>query len=746
MLVTPFITRQPIPPDSFHRKALSLDLPQLKKARGLPFTRSSLGPILTIAFSVPLAFIFALGIQGDSTAYIIGLISLGILTSLDLRNGILRIGMGFIISLLASLYVIGHSISGQGFALSLGDLSLLLASIPPSLGVLFAGLLFSRTTPHKMIKANVVASVALSVGLGLGSALKAGSALSIDPLSILFFMALGVPANIAQIVLFSFLDKFWHGKNLSLSMMPTAFFTFNLLAILGFVATWNYNQLYPFLTSLGFLPALAFVGASSNGLGRGLTPAPALGPTITISGAPVIRQGKEQTINIATRLSGQAKRVAKIFATITRPGGRTESLKLSKGSTGEYNARYRPGGPGSYSVKVTATTPERQTTDQSFSFDVQAPQPPPPVSHPPPAPSRPTPTPQRTYVPPPPPPPPPRPSVSFVKGTLPRLDNWDPRVWVGQEVHSYKIVEHLASGLTGYVFRASFGQQGTEMAIKIPILKPGTGNAALEETMSEATRLLELSSQSKYVVQIRGILVDRLNIQEIVKGDTQMYLRSPPAIVMELMKGGAAKGLLEDPSYDALYYSEKWGGIVMLIGSMIATGLDTIHNAGFVHLDVKPQNILFNLKPPSTGQDMRDRLGSGTLVPKLADLGSAVRIGGKVGQFTSEYAPGEQVLGDAAATSMDVYALGATIYNMLTKTPVNSKKLIELMNATTNQGRSNSDLRSTWNSFSPDFERISKLSQVVPVLKKMLDKDPRHRPSAGSAASSLRDLGDRTLS
>ena len=285
------------------------------------------------------------------------------------------------------------------------------------------------------------------------------------------------------------------------------------------------------------------------------------------------------------------------------------------------------------------------------------------------------------------------------------------------------------------------------MAIKIPILKPGTGNAALEETMSEATRLLELSSQSKYVVQIRGILVDRLNIQEIVKGDTQLYLRSPPAIVMELMKGGAAKGLLEDPSYDALFYSEKWSVIVMLIGSMIANGLETIHNAGFVHLDVKPQNILFNIKPPSTGQDMRDQLKSGTLVPKLADLGSAVRIGGKVGQFTSEYAPGEQVLGDAAASSMDVYALGATIYNMLTKVPVNSKKLIELMNATTtNQGRSTSDLRSAWNAFNPDFERISKLSQVVPVLKKMLDKDPRHRLSAGSAASSLREIGDRTLS
>jgi len=698
--------------------------------------------------SVPIAFLFGLGIQGDPSAYIIGLVSLGVLTSLDLRGGIPRVGVGFAVSFLASLYVIGHSVAGQGLSpLSFGDPSLFLVALPPSIAVLVAGLLFSRTTPYKMIKANVVASVALAVGLGLGSALKAGSALSVDSLTIVFFIALGVAANVAQMVLFHFLDKVWRTKNLSMSMMPTAFFTFNLLAILGFVASRDLNQLYPFVSSLGFLPALAFVGVGSTNLAQRISLGSSLGPTITISGAPIVRLGKEQTIKIAIQFSGQAKKMARIVATIIRPGGRTESLKVSQVSAGEYSARYRPGASGNYAVHVTATSKERQTANESFSFDVQSPQssPPPTASNPP------------MQIRRPPPPPampspvqlPPRPVTPFVKGNLPRLDNWDPRVWVGQEVHSYKITEHLATGLTGYVFRASFGQAGTEMAIKIPILRTGTGAAALEETMSEATRLLELSEQSKYVVQLRGILVDRLNIHEIVKGDSQLYLRSPPAIVMELMKGGAAKGLLEDPSYDSLYYSEKWGGIVMLIGYMIATGLETIHNAGFVHLDVKPQNILFNLKPPSTGQEMRDQMKSGTLLPKLADLGSAVRIGGKVGQFTSEYAPGEQVLGDSTASSMDIYALGATLYNMLTKTPVNSKKLIELMNAMTSNpgsGRTASDLKSAWNSFNPDFDRIAKLAPAVSVLKKMLDKDPRRRPPAGTAAALLHDLGDKSLS
>lgn len=321
---------------------------------------------------------------------------------------------------------------------------------------------------------------------------------------------------------------------------------------------------------------------------------------------------------------------------------------------------------------------------------------------------------------------------------------------MNQEVHGYRVREHLATGLTGYVLRASFEHGGTEMAIKIPILKTGTGTTALDETMSEASKLLELSERSKYVVQLRGILVDRLNVQEILKGDTTLYLKSPPAIVMEFMKGGAAKKLLEDPSYDALYYSEKWGSIVMLVGQMIATALDTIHNEGFVHLDVKPQNILFNVKPPVTGQDMMDQLLSGAVAPKLADIGSAVRTGGKVIQFTSEYAPGEQVLESGAASSMDIYALGATIYNMLTKTPVNSRKLIDTMNSMIRDpksGRVAKDLESAWKSFSPDFTKIdSKFSSAISVMRKMLAKDPQDRPAAGSLASSLRNLGGTAMS
>ncbi len=717
------------------------------KRHGLTIAPDSSAPFLTAVVSIPLALLFSLGVQGDSSAYIIGIISLGVLTSLDLKHGLVRVVLGFVVSLLVFAYAIEHSVIGQGLSpLPYGDWTLFLVSLSPSLGVLVAGLLFSEGSRYNMIKANLLASIALAIGLGVGSAMKGGATQSLNSVIFnpVFIVALGVAANLIQMVLLHFLDKLWKTRQFSLAMMPTSFFTFNLLNFLGYFSSQNLDRLYPFLSSLGFLPALALAGIGSGTLAKKMSGAlTVIGPKITVTGNPLVRQGKDETIKIATETGGQTKNMTRINAIITKPGGKIESLKLSRISSGLYKAFYRPKAQGSYTIRVTATSKEHQTTDKSFSFNVQVP----PTAHSPQTAPKPVPQnppqslpPQSTA--------PPRqpPTMPTVGPGLSRLDNWDPKVWLNREVHGYVIREHLATGLTGYVFRASFEHGGTEMAIKIPILRTGTGTTALDETMSEATKLLELSEQSKYVVQLHGILVDRLNVQEIAKGDTTLYLHSPPAIIMELMKGGAAKKLLEDPSYDPLYYSEKWGGIVMMVGYMIATALETIHRDGFVHLDVKPQNILFNIKPPVTGQEMIGQLMSGTLVPKLADLGSAVRTEGKVIQFTSEYAPAEQVLGSSAASSMDVYALGAMLYNMLTKTPVNSKKLIDMMNSIqgSGSGRAADDLRSAWNSFTPDLARIDpKFSSVIPVLREMLAKDPRQRPTAGAVASTLRSLGDK---
>ena len=752
----------------------------------LPAPTGFFAPSLVTVLSLPLGFLFALGFQGNTLTYTITIISFGLLTALDLKTGFLRSLLGFGATLLTLSYILQNSAFSSQISSS-ADFTFLFVALPPAAGVFLSTILFSRKERYRVPKQMVLATLATGIGLVVGASKSTGAnVIGSSLFSASFFIGLGLAANSVQMGLLFFLDKFWQRNRFSMAVLPPAFFSYNAIIGYLYITAPSPELAYIFFSSLGFLPILAVAGILASGLAVRMLGAPAAPkissgpaksstpsispPKIRVSGDHSVKLGHVETIKIATESEGKPRDMATIDASIQTPAGKRDQLRLSHVSVGRYNAAYAPGKPGNYNAHIVVTSKTHQTSKESFSFSVQ----PQPMQHPPPSPAA-RPAPQVSHTPPvsrPAPPPPipvqrpspppvvslpPPPSAPLPKTGLPSLDKWDPRVWVNQEIHGYRVIEHVATGATGYVLRATFGQAATEMALKIPILKmtsrvravnePTAGTITLNETMSEATRLLELSGQSKYVVQIRGVLVDRLNVQEIIKGNTALYYRSPPAIVMDFLKGGTAKKLIEDPQYEPLYYSEKWGGIVVMLGQMMAQALDMIHKAGFVHLDVKPQNVLFTSKPPLTGQDMLDQMVAGSLVPKLADLGSAVKSEGKVVQFTSEYAPGEQVLGDDADPSMDVYALGATLYTMLTRTPVHSNTLIESMNNLSNNPTSSkaaNDLEAAWDSFSPDLSKIDpKFSAITPVLKDMLNRDPARRPDAEKVASSLQKLVDK---
>ena len=754
----------------------------------IPVPSGFFAPALVTAISLPLGFLFALAVPGIPLAFAISIIGFGLFTSIDLKTGFLRSALGFGAALLIFSYFFQSSLFSPGIA-SASNYSYVFAASPPAVAVLLATFMFSKTERYRIPKLNILATLSTGVALIIGVSQGSGAnPIGSNLVSSTIFILLGLGGNCVQMIPLFFLDKFWQSRKYSLAVLPTAFFAYNAIVGYDYFSSPTTAQAYTYFSSLAFIPILTIAAMGASGLAVKSLKAPVKVltsqvkpppmkislPKISMTGDHSVRQGRIEQIKIVTESDGKTRDMAAIKAELQSPNGKHDPLRIARLSQGRYSINYQTSKPGNFNVQITGTDRANQTVKQSFAFTVAAPTPAPhpslPVKHTPPASHTPTPNP-RTTLPPPrvqPPPHAPVPAPSTVaapaittgsipKSGLPSLDRWDPKVWVNQEIHGYRVVEHLASGASGYVLRATFGQAGTEVALKVPILRttirpraanePTAGTITLNETMTEATRLLELSGQSKYVVQIRGILVDRLNIQEIMKGNMTLYYRSPPAIVMEYMKGGTAKRLIEDPEYEPLYYSEKWGGIVVLLGQMMAQALDMIHNAGFVHLDVKPQNVLFTTKPPLTGQEMLDQMLSGTLTPKLADLGSAVRVEGRVIQFTSEYAPGEQVLGEDAQPSMDVYALGASLFTMLTRTPVHSFRLIEVMNNMTagaNPGKAEKELESVWDSFSPDFAKIdSKFSPIVPVLKTMLARDPGRRPEAGSVASSLQKLLDK---
>jgi serine/threonine protein kinase/N-acetylneuraminic acid mutarotase len=92
----------------------------------------------------------------------------------------------------------------------------------------------------------------------------------------------------------------------------------------------------------------------------------------------------------------------------------------------------------------------------------------------------------------------------------------------------------------------------------------------------------------------------------------------------------------------------------------VASALDTAHERGLVHRDVKPANILIT----GGGPDEQIYLTDFGLTKKLGTPGSLTRTGAWVG--TADYVAPEQIQGGAVDGRTDVYSLGCVLYEMLT--------------------------------------------------------------------------------
>jgi serine/threonine-protein kinase len=123
-----------------------------------------------------------------------------------------------------------------------------------------------------------------------------------------------------------------------------------------------------------------------------------------------------------------------------------------------------------------------------------------------------------------------------------------------------------------------------------------------------------------------------------------------PFVVLEFVAESLAHLLRRSRERQRLMSPAAAAGLLL----PVAQALDAMHYLGWVHLDVKPQNILLTRE----GRTL------------LADLGIAQRVGSRTHACTPAYASPEQAAGDRPVGPWsDVYSLAAVLYQMVAGHP-----------------------------------------------------------------------------
>lgn len=132
-------------------------------------------------------------------------------------------------------------------------------------------------------------------------------------------------------------------------------------------------------------------------------------------------------------------------------------------------------------------------------------------------------------------------------------------------------------------------------------------------------------------------------------------------LVFDLIPGGSLKERLSGPLPHRL-------AAQLLEATSLA--VDYIHTAGLMHLDIKPSNILLD-GPPDGPLDAATPMIADFGIARLKDDPVATLTAGSAGFGTPAYMAPEQIRGEGKTVgpAADIFALGATLYHLLTGRP-----------------------------------------------------------------------------
>ncbi|MET8079512.1 protein kinase [Streptomyces sp. NPDC005303] len=265
----------------------------------------------------------------------------------------------------------------------------------------------------------------------------------------------------------------------------------------------------------------------------------------------------------------------------------------------------------------------------------------------------------------------------------------------------YRVVAQLGRGGMGVVWRAVDEVLGREVAVK----ELRTYTDADGPELADLRLRMQREARAAARVRHPGVVA----VHDVAEVDGR------PLIVMELVEGPSLDQVLRRQG--PLDPREAAG-----IGAKVMDALAAAHEAGVLHRDVKPGNILLD----RSGRVLLTDFGIATMEdPGDGSATSLTRTGHLVGSL--DYMAPERAQGADPGPASDVWALGATLYAAVEgASPFRRTSTFSTLTAIVGEPL-------------PESHRAGPLG---PVLQRLLDKRPEGRPGAEEARMLLQEVAD----